>query len=348
VPLKTGKLDPATLRRLVLDHLGTRRDDVIVHARIGEDAAAVAFGDEVCVLSSDPITGAGANAGWYAVHVACNDIAAMGARPVGVLATLIFPESAEEADVGRLMADIHRAAVELGIEVLGGHTEVAPSVTAPIVSMTAVGRAPRDRLVTSGGARPGDTLLLTKWAALEGTAILATDLAAQLEGRIAPDLLARARGLSARLSVVRDGVEAAALGATALHDPTEGGVLGALWELAEASGLGFEVDASAVPILEETRQICAVFGADPLKLISSGAMLIACPSLSRMLAGLAEHRIPATPIGRVTARDRVVLRDGRRLPAEPVVRDELWRILEEHAPALTPRPPLPQAEAGER
>jgi hydrogenase maturation factor len=339
--MKTGKLDPATLRRLVLDQLGTQRDDVVVHARLGEDAAAVAFGDEVCVLSSDPITGAGSNAGWYAVQVSCNDIAAMGARPVGVLATLIFPTSAEEADVGRVMADIHRAAVELGIEVLGGHTEVAPGVTAPIISMTAVGRAPRDRLVTSGGARPGDTLLLTKWAALEGTAILATDLAEHLQGRVSAEVIARAQGLTARLSVVRDGIQAAELGATALHDPTEGGILGALWELAEASGYGFEVDASAVPILEETRQICAVFGADPLKLISSGAMLIACPDLSRMLAGLAEHRIPATPIGRVTTGDRVVLLGGRRVPAEAVVRDELWRILEAYGP-----PPEPEAVEG--
>src|SRR3954453_6082010 len=311
MPLKTGKLDPATLRRLVLDQLGTRRDDVVVHARLGEDAAAVAFGDEVCVLSSDPITGAVANAGWYAVHVACNDIAAMGARPVGVLATLIFPDGAEEADLGRARADIHRAAGGLGIEVLGGHTEVALCVNAPIVSMTAVGRAPRDRLVTSGGARPGDTLILTKWAALEGTAILATDLAAHLEGKVAPDLIERAQGLTARLSVVRDGIRAAELGATALHDPTEGGVLGALWEMAEAAEIGFEVDASAVPLLEETRQVCGVFGADPLRLISSGAMLIACPDLARMLAGLAELRIPATPIGRVTARDRVVLVNGR-------------------------------------
>ncbi len=327
--LKTGKFDPSTLRRLVLGHLGTRRDDVVIHARLGEDAAAVAFGDEVCVLSADPITGAGANAGWYAVHVACNDIAAMGAQPVGVLATLIFPTSAEEDDVARIVLDIHRAAVELGIEVLGGHTEVAPGVNAPIVSMTAVGRAPRDRVISSGGARPGDTLILTKAAALEGTAILATDLAAHLKGRVSPELLLRAQGLTARISAVKDGVQAAQLGATALHDPTEGGILGALWELSEASGYGFEVDASAVPILEETRQICAVFGADPLKLISSGAMLIACPDLSRMLAGLAEHRIPATPIGRVTASERVVLLNGRRIPSEAVVRDELWRILEQ-------------------
>jgi hydrogenase expression/formation protein HypE len=331
VALKTGKLDPATLRRLVLEQLGVRRDDVVVHAKLGEDAAAVAFGDEVCVLSSDPITGAGAAAGWYAVHVSCNDIAAMGARPVGVLATLIFPTTAEESDVAQVMADIHRAALELGIEVLGGHTEVAPGVISPIISMTAVGRAPREQLVTSGGAQPGDTILLTKWAALEGTAILATDLASHLTDKMTPEAIARAQGLSARISVVRDGVEAARLGATALHDPTEGGILGALWELAEASGYGFEVDASAVPILEETRQVCGIFGADPLKLISSGAMLIACPDLSRMLAGLAEHRIPATPIGRVTAKDRVVVVNGRREPAIAVHRDELWRILEELA-----------------
>lgn len=328
--LKTGKLDPATLRRLVLDRLGVRRDDVVVHAGLGEDAAAVAFGDEVCVLSSDPITGAGASAGWYAVHVSCNDIAAMGARPVGVLATLLFPTTADEDDVARIVGDIHRAALELEIEVLGGHTEVAPGLTAPIVAMTSVGRVRRDRLVTSGGARPGDTLILTKAAALEGTAILATDLAAHLDGRVAPDLIARAQGLTARLSVVRDGVQAAEHGATALHDPTEGGVLGALWEMAEAAGTGFEVDASAVPILEETRQICTVFGADPLRLISSGAMLIACPDLARMLAGLAEHRIPAAPIGRVTDRDRMVMVNGRREPAGPVVRDELWRILEQY------------------
>ncbi|MCC7371265.1 MAG: AIR synthase family protein [Chloroflexi bacterium] len=328
--MKTGKLDPAALRRLVLDRLGVRRDDVVVHARLGEDAAAVAFGDEVCVLSSDPITGAGSSAGWYAVHVSCNDIAAMGARPVGVLATLIFPPTADEADVAQVMMDIHRAALELGIEVLGGHTEVAPGVVSPIISMTAVGRAPREQLVTSGGARPGDTLLLTKWAGLEGTAILATDLAAHLDGKMTPEAIARAQGFSARISVVRDGIEAAKLGATALHDPTEGGVLGALWELAEASGYGFEIDASAVPILDETRQVCAAFGADPLKLISSGAMLIACPDLSRMLAGLAEHRIPATPIGRVTSGARTVLVRGRPVPAESVHRDELWRILEQY------------------
>ena len=325
--MKTGKLDPDALRRLVLGRLGVRRDDVVVHAGLGEDAAAVLFGDEVCVLSSDPITGAGAEAGWYGVHVACNDVAAMGARPVGVLSTLLFPESAAESDVQRVVEDVHRAALELSIEVLGGHTEVAAGLTAPIVTMTAVGRVRRERLVSSAGAKPGDALVLTKAAALEGTAILATDLEERLRGRLDPATIARARALSARLSVVPEGVLAAELGATALHDPTEGGVLGALWEVAEASGRGYEVVAEDVPVLEETRQVCAVFGADPLRLISSGALLIACPDPTSMIAGLDERGIPATRIGRVTERERVLLDGGERRVVGPVVRDELWRIL---------------------
>src|SRR5207248_1346133 len=230
-----GKLAPRELRQLVLGSLGVRRPDVLVHAALGEDAAVIDMGDQACVITVDPLTGAVANAGWYAVHVACNDLAAMGAEPVGVLPALLFPAAAEPEDVRRTMQQIDRAARELGIEVLGGHTEVTPGLAGPIIAMTAVGRAPKGRVVTSAGARPGDALVLTKAAGLEGTAILAADLAERLRGRVPRDVLERARGFVARLSVVPEGRLAAELGATAMHDPTEGGVLGALWELAEAS-----------------------------------------------------------------------------------------------------------------
>ncbi|MDP8925018.1 MAG: AIR synthase-related protein, partial [Chloroflexota bacterium] len=192
------------------------------------------------------------------------------------------------------------------------------------------GRARRDRLLTSADARPGDALVLTKAAALEGTAILAADLGHLLLDRLDAATLERARALTSRLSVVPEGVLAAELGAHALHDPTEGGVLGALWELAEASDAGYVVDAAAVPILDETRRVCAALGADPLRLISSGALLIACPDAERMLAGLAQVGIPAARIGGVVERERVLLADGERRAVGPVVRDELWRILEEH------------------
>ncbi|MFN0071873.1 MAG: AIR synthase family protein [Chloroflexota bacterium] len=330
--MKSGKLSPDDLRRLVLGKLGTRRADVLVHAALGEDSAVIDFGAESCVLSADPITAAGERAGWLGVHVACNDIAAMGAAPVGVLATVLLPEASEESVVAVLMDDMHRAAAELGIEILGGHTEVTPGILAPILSMTAVGRVPRERIVRSSGARPGDALVLTKWAGLEGTAILATDCASVLDGRLSAEMLGAAQRCIDLVSVVREGRAAAELGATAMHDPTEGGVLGALWEMAEASACGFELDVEAVPIRPETRAICDAFGADPLRLISSGALLIACPDGDGMVRGLQAQALTATVIGQVVEHERVLLHAGQRLPAGPVWRDELWRVLE----ALTP------------
>jgi hydrogenase expression/formation protein HypE len=329
--MRSGKLSPDDLRRLVLGKLGTRRADVLVHAALGEDSAVIDFGAESCVLSADPITAAGERAGWLGVHVACNDIAAMGAAPVGVLATVLLPESADEALVSAVMNDMHRAATELGIEILGGHTEVTPGIAAPILAMTAVGKAPRDRIVRSSGARVGDAIVLAKWAGLEGTAILSNDCADDLTGRVAPALIAAGARCIDFVSVVREGLAAAALGATAMHDPTEGGVLGAMWEMAESSGLGFELDAERVPIREETQAICEVFGADPLKLISSGALLIACSDGPAMVEGLQAQSLTATVIGRMQGAERVVLCGGCREPAEPVWRDELWRVLDERS-----------------
>lgn len=321
------------LQGLVLGHLGVRRPEVLVHAALGEDSAVVDFGEWSCVISTDPITGAADEAGWYAVHVACNDIGAMGAEPLGVLVTLLLPVSATEQDVARMMGDVDRAARELGVEVLGGHTEVTPGLTSPIISVTSVGRTPRGRVVTSAGARPGHSLVLAGAAGLEGTAILAADMEHRLRPHVADDVLERARGFKRLISVVRAGTLAARLGATALHDPTEGGVLGALWEMAEASGVGFRVWTEAVPVRQETREICAPFRADPLRLVSSGALLAAAPDGEALARGLEREGLVARVIGQVLPLWKgrwLVSREGEQ-EASPVDRDELWRILEEYS-----------------
>ncbi|MGE5617939.1 MAG: AIR synthase family protein [Sphingomonadaceae bacterium] len=328
--METGKLSPSDLERIVFPYLGVRRPDVLVRAAVGEDSAIIDFGDWVCVLSTDPITGATKNAGWLAVHVSCNDVASNGAEPVGVLLTLLLSEQAGEEDLRAVMEDAHRAASELGIEVLGGHTEVTPGLPATIVSSTAVGKAPKSRYVVSSGARPGDALVLTKSAGLEGTAILATDFEDRLWGFLGPEQLVRAQSFRWQISVVQEGLAAAELGATAMHDATEGGVLGAIHEMVTSAGVGVEVWADAVPVREETRAICRFFHADPLKLISSGTLLIACPDGTAMAEVLTRRGVPAAVIGRLTdpASGRWVICGDRRLPLEPSYRDELWRILE--------------------
>jgi hydrogenase maturation factor len=328
--METGKLSPADLERIVFPYLGVRRPEVLVRAAVGEDSAIIDFGDWVCVLSTDPITGATRHAGWLAVHVSCNDVASNGAEPIGVLVTILLPESAHEEDLRGVMEDAHRAAGELGIEVLGGHTEVTPGLVSTIISSTAVGRAPKGRYVVSSGAKAGDYLVLTKGAALEGTAILAADFEDRLRRLLEADILERAQSFRREISVVPEGLAAAALGATAMHDVTEGGVLGAVHEMVSAAGLGVELQADDVPIREETRVLCQLFHADPLKLISSGSLLIACPDGERMVQGLADKGIPAAVIGRVlpAGSGRWVIRQGRKSELEASYRDELWRILD--------------------
>ena len=295
------------------------------------DAAAIAVdADWACVLTSDPITTATVGAGRLAVHVVCNDLAAMGAEPVGLLATLLFPAGVAAERIAELTAEIDVTARGLNVEVLGGHTEIAPGLSAPLVVMSGVGKARRDRLLTAAGARPGDALVLTKAAALEGTHVLANDLVSHLK-QLPRSILEEAEHYGDELSVVPEARIAVELGATAMHDPTEGGVVGALWEIAEASGCGFRVSISAIPVRDATRAICSTLKVDPLRLIASGALLIACRDGGAMVSGLQIGGIEAKQIGAMTdSADgrRLIHNDGREEPVDRLERDELYRVLE--------------------
>jgi len=324
--MKPGKVSADLLQRVVYPHLG-RRPDVLVHAHLGEDCAVIDFGESVAVLTTDPVTGARGHLGRYAVHVTCNDLATSGAEPVALLMTLLLKEGTTEPELEGLMREAGEAARRLGVEIVGGHTEVTPGIDHTIAVMTALGRARKGQVISAAGTHAGDRVLLTKSAGVEGTAILAIDLAARLKGRVEDAMLERARRFLDRISVVPEGLAAAKAGATAMHDATEGGVLGGAWELAEAAGIGIEVRADAVPVAPETDAICRALDVDPLRLISSGAMLIATPVPERTLDALKQAGIAATEIGVMTPHERVVARGSRRVPLTPPQGDELWRVL---------------------
>ncbi|MGH2404063.1 MAG: AIR synthase family protein [bacterium] len=325
--MRPGKVTPAALRQQIFPHLG-HRDDVLVHAAVGQDCAVVDFGSSVCVVTIDPITAAGAHVGRLAVHVACNDLATTGAEPVGLLLTLLLAEATAETDLERIMREAGDAARALGVEIVGGHTEVTPGIERTLVVVAAVGRAPRDGYVSADGGRPGHALVLTKGAGIEGTAILAADLADRLSATIDGATLARARAFIQRISVVPEGRIGARCGAAAMHDVTEGGVAAGVWELAEASQCGVRLDADLVPVQPETRAICAALSADPLALISSGAMLIAISDPAPLQSELAQAGIPSAVIGVLTNGERTIVLGGRTGRLIPPERDELWRLLE--------------------
>lgn len=323
--MKAGKLPGELLERMVLSAIKFKREDVLVHAGLGEDCAVIDFGEEVCLITSDPITGAVEGLGELAVHVACNDLAANGGTPVGVQVVLLVPEGTEEGYIRRVMEDIHATAARLGVEVIGGHTEVTDRVRDCVVAITAVGRAPKARYVTSGGAQPGDDILLTKGAGIEATAILVRDFAHLLPFSVAPEELELFTG---QLSVVPEGLLAAEFGVHAMHDVTEGGILGAVREICLAAGVGAEIWEERVYVPELTRRICAHLGLDPLALLSSGALLIASPQGQELKAKLEEAQVSAFLIGRITPGSHPVLirASGERVKIAKHVEDELWKL----------------------
>lgn len=323
--MEAGKLSPEKLNQLILSRLGARRPETRLRARLGEDSAALDLGGDLAVVSTDPITGASREAGWLAVNVSCNDVATNGAEPVAVLLTLMAPVGTSEETLAQLMEGAHQAALDLNVEIIGGHTEIVPVVTQPVFSATVIGRVRPDRLLTTAGLKPGYQLIMTKAAGLEGTAILALDHADHLAD-LPEAVLRRAQAFAWEISIVRDARIAAKNGATAMHDATEGGVLGAIYELVEAGGCGVTVWEDQIPVTPETRAVCDAFGIDPLRLIASGALIICCPDGLRVIEALRAEDIPAALIGEVTNGGRVIIgRDGKPRELTPPESDELWR-----------------------
>ena len=326
--MKIGKGLENILYRSVFKKLTVKRPEVMIHAGVGEDCAVLAPSMESIVLSTDPITGTAKDIGNLAFHVTANDIASSGAELVGMLLTIIFPPDSTEDELKQIMTDITRLADQYEVEILGGHTEVSEAVTQTLVSVTGVGKVRPEQVVSTGGLRAGQDLVVTKWIGLEGTAILAAEKEEELLQKLPADLVETARGFSSLLSVVPDSKIAMENGVSAMHDVTEGGIYGALWEMAAASGVGIEADLRKIPIRQETVEICEVFDINPYMLISSGALLIGSDHGSQLVDALKRVGIHGAVIGRATTgNDRVILNGEERRFLEPPGTDELFRAL---------------------
>ncbi len=293
-----GKLDPETLGR-VLARTGASNPAVLSGATYGEDAAAIDLGEETLVVSADPISLAAEAAGTLAVHVACNDIAASGADPEFLTNVIFLPDNDPETlDV--LTEQLDTAASAIDVAIVGGHSEYVSALSRPLLSLTAFGRT--DRYIPTGGAQPGDSLILTKGAAIEGTAIVATDFAESVRtADVSEATIARAATFFDDISVLEDSRALRSV-ATAMHDPTEGGVVAGCVEMASTSGVDLVVDREAIPTRPETDAICATMGLDPLRIFSSGALLATVPADEREAAldALETAGVDAAVIGDVT------------------------------------------------
>ena len=317
-----GKVPPDTLQAEVLGRTGAPDDRVLMGPQYGEDTAAIDLGDDILVVNTDPLSLAAEEVGTLAVNVVCNDVAASGARPAWVTNCMFLHD--DDPDVIELVIDqVHAAATEHDIAIVGGHAEYSPDLDRPLLVLSAFGIT--DRYVPSGGADPGDRIILTAGAGVEGTAILATDFRDRLAAEVDPEILDRAAGFIDDISVV-DAAMAIRETATGMHDPTEGGVLAGLVEMAVAADHTFEIDRDTVPIRPETEILCAAMDVDPLRMFGSGALLATVPAeaAAEACAAIEETGTIATVIGTVTDGPGEVAIDGARYADAP--RDDLYDL----------------------
>ncbi|MCK5314977.1 MAG: AIR synthase family protein [Anaerolineales bacterium] len=333
--LPVGKLPQDLLGRL-LEKRSIKDERIILGPGVGMDCAVIDNGPSCLVFKSDPITFATDELGWYAVQINTNDIVTTGALPRWLLMTLLLPEEVTSTElVEEIFEQVYRASDEIGIVVIGGHTEITYGLNRPIIVVTLVGEVNREDLITPRGCSPGDYLLLTKGVPIEGTTILAREFPERLSKHLTRDELSRARNFlkDPGISVLRDAQIAISAGKiTAMHDPTEGGIAAALWELAAASSRTFVIDPYAISIPSLSGKVCQALKIDPFSTIASGALLMSVRNedAKYVCAALEAEGILCAQIGYVEDGPPVVFteeQNTRRKMVRPT-RDEIARLYE--------------------
>lgn len=325
--LEVGKLNSDLLKKIVFDKLTFKRPEIITRPGIGEDCAVIDYGEYECVMSTDPITAAVENIGHLAIHISCNDIASNGIEPIGILLAVMLPLGTTENQIEEIMRQAAETAEKLGVEIIGGHTEITAAVNQPVIVSTAIGRGSKNSSQTVNDMKEGDYILLTKDAGIEGTAIIAGEK--DLSDVIEEEELCLAKSFAEEVSVVQEGCIAGRIGTHGMHDVTEGGVLGAVWEMCQVAQLGCEVYCDKIPIRNLTKKICKKFDINPLRLISSGCMMIACDEEKRdvIIKKMEENNIKCTCIAKVMPREfGIKFKDGEEI--KPPESDELYKAID--------------------
>lgn len=329
-----GKL-PVEVLTAILSKAPVTDERILLGPGVGIDCAVVDAGETLLVFKIEPITFATDEIGWYGIQVSANDIATTGAEPRWYLTTLLLPENkTDRALVEKISNQIYAACRQLGISVLGGHSEITYGIDRPILVGTLIGEVSREKLVTQRGARPGDRVLLTKGVPIEGTALLAREFPIRLAAILTPAELEEAAGYLYHpgISVLNDARTALSAGrVTSMHDPTEGGVAAALWEMADASGCTFCIDPQAVLVPDLSRKICTALGLDPLATIASGALLLTTPEsdAGAICRALAAVGIACADIGHVAAGSPRVWDTRCECELHRPVRDDITRVYEQ-------------------
>lgn len=327
--MKTGKLAENVWKRSILKQIKTKRNEVLAGAGIGENCAVFSFEPNGLVsVSVHPVIWDGKCAASHAVYGGVNAVAASGAEPVAVVFSMLLPESTEESRIKEWMAQIEGACERLGIQAAGDGIRITEAVKHPVFTMSGIGIVSGERSVPLRKAKPGQDIVVSKWIGLEGTSVLAREREKELSARYPFRFIEEARGLDRFLSIVPEAATAIKSGVCTMYAAAEGGIFGALWELAEGAGVGLEIDWKKIPVKQETIEICEFFELNPYMLMSGGCLLMTADNGYGLVRALEAASVPAAVIGKVTGQnDRVVINEEERRFLELPKPDELYRAL---------------------
>lgn len=327
--MKIGKLTISDLKDLIFNNIKNNNNKILSFGEIGSDCAAIEVGDDVVYLSTDPITGTNSGLGKLAINVNCNDIATEGVAPIGIMLTILAPPETQKEDIAEIMKEAQQEANKLGVSIIGGHTEITAAVNKTIISATSIGIGAKNNFKKREHIKSGDRLIITKGVGIEGTGIIAFEKENELLDIFSKNLIENAKSLLDLTSVVKEGIIANKF-SKGMHDVTEGGLLGALWESSCFYNLGIEISYEKIFMHQCTKEICDYFKIDPLKLISSGTMLIVVDknNVTTLIEKLKENNISAFDIGEfTTSKEKILVKNGKRLEIMPPQSDELYKVI---------------------
>ena len=327
--MEIGKLPNDVLEKIVFSNIKKKRDEVIVRAGVGKDNAIIDFNRDLCIISTDPITGTEKDIGKLAINISCNDIAVSGGEPLGVLLTIMAPPNTTVKDIENIMIEAGRAACELNVEIIGGHTEITAAVNRMVLSATVIGKQNRNKIIDPSKVKVGDKIIMTKWAGIEGTSIIVKEMGEKWKEKLSIDEYEDALNMDNLLSVLKEGLILGKLGANYMHDITEGGVYGAVWEASKVIEKGVKIWKENIPIKEVTKRICESFDINPYRLISSGSMLAVVPSgnIEEIKENFIKEGIKLSVIGEIIEEGIFVEEMGKKENISEPGSDELYKAL---------------------
>lgn len=326
--MRNGKVSENVLKRSVLKQIGNVRDEVLCGAGVGIDCAVMSFEeDEETVISTNPVSAPIDIVCTHGVHRALNNVAAAGAEPVGVLISSLLPEDTEEKELQEMMSQAEEVCNRYNVQIIGGHTEVTVNIEKPVLTVTGIGKRKKTNVSELRKVKPGQDVVVSKWIGLEGTSMIAGEYKTELLTRYPVRMIEEAEEFKNLISVIPEAAAALKSGVCGMHDISQGGIFGALWEMAEEAGVGLEIDLKKLPVRQETIEICEFFDLNPYELLSGGSLLMTADDGIGLVSALRKEGVPAVIVGKTTSgNDRVLFNEEEKRFLELPKADQIYKL----------------------